>query len=161
MLPIRNSRMTSAAPTGRTTLPMIGGAASARTVSSLLRENPDMSPVIVRNNMAPLSERQQTAEALMHELHRLGAFVINPMPLRPEDKLRFQVLMPAVESVLAKLAEWNWSPVLQSHGLRFTPQGAKSCITYEIHIPADRPEVKAALEKLRGRSLYPIASVAL
>src|SRR5262249_17353753 len=91
--------------------------------------------------MAPLTERQQTAEALMHELHRLGAFVVNPMPLRSDDKLRFQVLTPAVESVLAKLAEWNLSPVLQSHGLRFTPQGAKPCITYEIRIPADRPVV--------------------
>jgi len=91
--------------------------------------------------MAPLTERQQTAEALMHELHRLGAFVVNPMPLRPDDKLRFQILTPAVESVLAKLAEWNWSPALQSHGLRFTPRGAEPCVTYEIPIPADRPVV--------------------
>src|SRR5262245_56427509 len=129
--------MTSGAPIGWMTTRTIGFVVLVRTQQI----GPDMSPAIVRNNMAPLTERQQTAEALCRELQRLGAFVVNPMPLRSDDKLRFQVLTPAVESVLAKLSEWNWSPVLQSHGLRFTPQGAKPCITYEIRIPADRPVV--------------------
>ena len=47
------------------------------------------------DNMAPLTERQQQAEALTQELQRLGVFVVSPLPLADDARLRFQVLAPA------------------------------------------------------------------
>jgi hypothetical protein len=58
------------------------------------------------HTMAPLTERQQKAQALMHEIHRLGGYVICPMPLGLGERLRFQVLVgPECDAVLEKLRE--------------------------------------------------------
>jgi hypothetical protein len=59
-----------------------------------------------------LSERQRTAESLAREINRMGAWVINPMPLDANAKPRFQVLDDNREKVLEKLAGWDWSPSL-------------------------------------------------
>jgi hypothetical protein len=89
-----------------------------------------------------LTERQQTAQALMHEIHRLGAAVVNPMPLADGAKLRFQVLNDHRQAILEKLSSWGWFPALCSQGPRFMPNGtAPLASTYEIDLPADRPPV--------------------
>jgi hypothetical protein len=61
--------------------------------------------------MALLNERRQTAQALARELHRMGAAVVNPMPLADDARLRFQVPDANRQQVLEKLGSWNWSPV--------------------------------------------------
>src|SRR5262249_45702962 len=94
--------------------------------------------------MVLLTERQQTAQALMHELHRMGAAVINPMPLADGAKLRFQVLNDYRQAILEKLSSWGWFPALCSTGPRFMPNGtAPLASTYEIDLPANRQPVAA------------------
>jgi hypothetical protein len=82
-----------------------------------------------------LSERQRLIEALKHELHRLGAFVVSPPNT---ERIRFQVLSPACESVLLRLRDLGWEATFLSAGLRFTVAGAEPCNTYELNLPAER-----------------------
>src|SRR5215813_3244883 len=89
--------------------------------------------------MAPLSERQQKAQRLMRWLHELGAFVVNPMPLDPNRKLRFQVLHTDRAAVLAKLSEQGWSPVSCDVGSRFHNDQLLPCTTFELDLPFDPP----------------------
>src|SRR5262245_48225948 len=98
--------------------------------------------------MAPLTERQQTAQAIAAELERLGAWCISPMPLNEDNRLRFQVLTSGCESILQRIGEWGWSPILCNHGLRFTPRGAEPSIIYEIDIPRTRQPVVD--DRIRG-----------
>jgi hypothetical protein len=91
--------------------------------------------------MAPLTERQQQAQALTHELQRLGAFVLSPMPLSDDAKLRFQVLDDDREFLLGKISSWGWSPTLQGAVPRFTPQGALPSTIYELDLPRPRQAV--------------------
>jgi hypothetical protein len=91
--------------------------------------------------MAPLTERQQQAQALTHELQRLGAFVLSPMPLADDAKLGFQVLDDDREFLLGKISTWGWSPSLQSCVPRFTPQGALRSTIYELDLPRPRQPV--------------------
>jgi len=57
-----------------------------------------------------LTRRQETAQALADQLHKLGALVVNPMPLADSARLRFHVKCDASEALCAKLASWGWSP---------------------------------------------------
>jgi hypothetical protein len=92
--------------------------------------------------MAPLTKRQETAEALCRELQRIGAHVVNAMPLNDDHRLRFQILNDDREAVLQKLGEWGWSPILRNHGLRLCLNGvAEPCTTYEIDIPRERQPI--------------------
>src|SRR5262245_56122090 len=88
-----------------------------------------------------LSERQLQAQSLTYELQRMGAFVISPAPLRDDANLRFQVLDDDRDFVLAKLATWNWSPILCGTVPRFTPRGPSPATTYEINLPRPRQQV--------------------
>jgi len=95
------------------------------------------------HKMAPPSERQKIAEALKNEIHSLGGFVVNPMPLPPGEKLRCQFLAgPACEDALEKLRGLGFEPMFRNAGLRFCLNGtATPCSTFEISIAADTPKV--------------------
>jgi len=90
-----------------------------------------------------LSERQQKAEALKNEIHQLGGFVVNPMPLGLGEKLRFQFLTGLqCEAALDRLRDLGFEPMFRNAGLRFCLNGvAEPCNTYEIGIAADTPKV--------------------
>src|SRR5262245_29922165 len=94
-----------------------------------------------RNEMAPLTERQLTAQSIAAELHKLGAAVICLLPLSPGQNLRFQVLDTDREAILERVSLWGWSPTLCNSVPRFTPQGPQPASVYEIQIPADRQPV--------------------
>lgn len=90
--------------------------------------------------MTPLSERQQKAEALTREIHQLGGWVVNPMPLAIGEKLRFQFLAgERCEAALDRLRDLGFEPQFRNAGLRFCISGiAEPCNTYEIQIEGDR-----------------------
>jgi hypothetical protein len=88
-----------------------------------------------------LSARQQQAQAIASELHKLGAAVICVLPLKPGDNICFQVIDDQCAAVLEKVSLWGWSPILRSTGPRFTPKGACPAAIYEIALPADRQTV--------------------
>jgi len=96
---------------------------------------------LVGGTMANLTSRQLQAEVLCRDLQRLGGWCLSPMPLRDDSRLRFQVLDGDHEELLEMLTNAGWSPILIQHGLRFTPQGAKPSIIYEIDIEHERPAV--------------------
>jgi hypothetical protein len=92
--------------------------------------------------MMLLTPRQATAEALRHELNRIGCHVINVMPLPPHMHLRFQVLDDEREAMLQKLSSWGWSPTFISSGPRFClDMTARPASTYELRIEDDRHPV--------------------
>ena len=61
--------------------------------------------------MAPLTERQKTAQALAREINAMGAWVTSPLPLDDKAPLRFQVMDTDRDAVISKLASWDWNPV--------------------------------------------------
>jgi len=89
--------------------------------------------------MAPLTERQKTAQALAHSINGMGAWVTSPLPLDDKAKLRFQVMDNDRDAVISKLASWDWSPVPVSFLPRITPQGMQPAMLYEINLPPDTP----------------------
>ena len=91
--------------------------------------------------MALLTERQQTAGALMCELQRLGAWVTSALPLRDDEKLKFQVLDENRSQVLEKLSQWGWGPTLCSNFPRITSRGMEAATIYEIDLPRERTPV--------------------
>jgi len=92
--------------------------------------------------MAPLTPRQEKAAALTRWLHDIGAFVVNPMPLNPMGRLRFQVLHTDREAVLAKLREQDWEPISCEVGQRFHRDQLLPCQTFELDLPFDAPPVQ-------------------
>src|SRR5689334_4689744 len=88
--------------------------------------------------MALLTERQRTADSLMHELHRLGAWVTNPLPLRDDERLRLQILDTDRAQILEKLSQWGWGPTLVGNAPRITSQGMQAATLYELDLPRDR-----------------------
>src|SRR5262245_8452328 len=96
---------------------------------------------VVGGKMANLTARQLQAEVLCRDLQRLGAWCLSPLPLREDSRLRFQVLSGDQDELLEMLTNAGWNPVFCNHGLRFTPQGAKPSIIYEIDIEHERPAV--------------------
>ena len=91
--------------------------------------------------MANLTARQLQAEVLCRDIQRLGGWCLSALPLREDSRLRFQVLDGDHFELLEMLTNAGWNPVLCNHGLRFTPQGAKPSIIYEIDIEHERPVV--------------------
>src|SRR5262245_33291564 len=91
--------------------------------------------------MALLTERQQQAQALAHEIQRMGGFVINPMPLDNKARLRFQVLLEHRDEVLERLSSWNWHPIYCNNLPRICPDGMKAAWVYEIDLPPERQPV--------------------
>src|SRR5262245_11320908 len=88
-----------------------------------------------------LSERQKTAAAIAGELHRLGAWVISPMPLADNQSLRWQVLDVDREAILEKVSSWGWSAALKCTVPRFTARGPSPSSIYEIDLPRERQPV--------------------
>lgn len=84
---------------------------------------------------------------MMEELQRLGAWVVNPQPLR-DDKMKFEVLNTQRESILAKLASWDWNPRPCDMGSRFIPSGNGAVLQpttlYELQMPRDDQAPKPA-----------------
>jgi hypothetical protein len=78
---------------------------------------------------------------MMEELQRLGAWVVNPQPLS-DDKMKFEVLNSQRESILAKLASWDWNPRPCCAGSRFVPTGNSASLqptsVYELEMPRDK-----------------------
>ena len=91
--------------------------------------------------MAPLTERQKTAQALSHSIAAMGAWVTSPLPLDDKANLRFQVMDTDRDAVISKLASWDWSPVPVSILPRITPRGMQAATLYEINLPPDTPAV--------------------
>ena len=96
---------------------------------------------IVGGTMAKLTARQLQAEVLCRDIQRLGAWCLSAMPLNENQRLRFQVLEGDQDELLEMLTNAGWNPIFCNHGLRFTPQGAKPSIIYEIDIEHERPVV--------------------
>jgi len=96
---------------------------------------------LVGGTMANLTARQLQAEVLCRDIQRLGGWCLSALPLREDSRLRFQVLDGDHFELLEMLTNAGWNPVLCNHGLRFTPQGAKPSIIYEIDIEHERPVV--------------------
>lgn len=85
-----------------------------------------------------LSERQQKAQGLTRWLQGMNAYVTNPMPLRPDDRLRFWVTNEDREAVLTKLRQQDWSPAFVSVHLHFHRDTLVPGTTYELDLPPDR-----------------------
>src|SRR5262245_61725986 len=97
---------------------------------------------LVGGSMANLTSRQLQAEVLCRDIQRLGAWCLSAMPMNENQRLRFQVLDGDHEELLDEmLTNAGWNPIFCNHGLRFTPQGAKPSIIYEIDIEHERPVV--------------------
>src|SRR5215510_9786594 len=96
---------------------------------------------VVAGTMANLTARQLQAEVLCRDIQRLGAWCLSAMPWNENQRLRFQVLDGDHFELLEMLSNAGWNPVFCNHGLRFTPQGAKPSIVYEIDIEHERPAV--------------------
>src|SRR5262249_411768 len=96
---------------------------------------------LVGGTMANLTSRQLQAEVLCRDIQRLGAWCLSALPLNQNQRLRFQVLEGDQDQLLEMLTNAGWNPVFCNHGLRFTPQGAKPSIIYEIDIEHERQRV--------------------
>jgi hypothetical protein len=98
--------------------------------------------------MALLTERQRTADALMRELHRLGAWVVSPLPLRDDAQLTFQVLDTDRSQILPKLSEWGWGTTLAGNTPRITNRGMEAATVYQLDLPRDRQPI--ADDRVKG-----------
>jgi hypothetical protein len=87
--------------------------------------------------MAELTETQRTAQRLAHEIGKLGGFVVS-LPLA--NPIRFQVLEPS-DAIINTLREWGWQPTRCGAGLRFCPDGARPCTTYQVDLGPERQDV--------------------
>jgi hypothetical protein len=116
--------------------------------------------------MPLLSERQQTAAALCREIQRMGGHVVNPMPLRDGEQLRFHVPSASRNQILEKMSSWNWSPQfcgMTTHYVSGSYAVDSLCSVYEIDlgkeatpIPTERgtreiPREVREFSKLWGR----------
>ena len=91
--------------------------------------------------MAPLTERQKTAQALARGINAMGAWVTSPLPLDDKARLRFQIIDSDRDRVIEKLSNWDWSPAFVDILPRITPQGMQAATLYEINLPPDTPVV--------------------
>jgi hypothetical protein len=90
-----------------------------------------------------MNQRQQKAADLTREIQKMGAAVINPMPLADGCRLRFRVLSGAQsETLVQTLREWEWDPTYVTSGPEFRPDGTTQMSNlYEIDIPTPRTAV--------------------
>jgi len=92
--------------------------------------------------MAVLSERQQVARNLAHELGKFdGVWVTSPLPLDDNAKLRFQLLDLERNHVIQTLKDWGWNPVCLSVLPRVHSTGLIAACLYEIDLPRERQPV--------------------
>jgi hypothetical protein len=90
-----------------------------------------------------LTRRQELAQALTDTLRNLGAFVSNPLPLRDNDALRFDIPRDACTLVCGKLLSWGWRPFPLGETTRILPEGnaalPQQVMVYELMLPRDKP----------------------
>src|SRR5262245_11372913 len=92
--------------------------------------------------MAPMTEREQTAAALVRSINAMsGAWVVSTPQA---DKIRFQVLDGDKNRVLQQLKDWNWEPAFVSILPRVTFNGMAAASVYEIVLPKERQEIPDA-----------------
>jgi hypothetical protein len=92
--------------------------------------------------MALLSQRQQTARALADELSKLGAFVLNPMPLDDNKRLRIQILECDRNKVFQAVSDYGFGvPAFVNMQPRITYNGMALAAVYEIDLPRERQPV--------------------
>ena len=63
------------------------------------------------------------------------------IPLRDDEKLKFQVLDENRSQVLEKLSQWGWGCTLCSNLPRITSRGMEAATIYEIDLPRERQPV--------------------
>jgi hypothetical protein len=91
---------------------------------------------LVEAPMAELTETQRTVQRLVHEIGKLGGFVVSAPLANP---IRFQTLDSDCEAIISTLASWGWEPTHCNAGLRFCPDGtAKPCATYQLTLQPER-----------------------
>jgi hypothetical protein len=96
----------------------------------------------VATHMGLLTERQQKAQALSREMAKMhGVWIVSPLPLDDNAKLRFQVLDTRKNEVLQLLIDWEWKPVFCSFLPRVTFNGMEPAYLFEIDLPQERPPV--------------------
>jgi len=89
-----------------------------------------------------LTERQKKAQTLAHELRAAGATVTSALPLFDGSPLRFRVLAPLAEEIVADLKKEGWSANFVTSGPEFHLNGSTPLAnTYEIHIPIERTAI--------------------
>jgi hypothetical protein len=88
-----------------------------------------------------LSARQEQAQSIAAELHRLGAWVVTPLPLDSCANLRFQLLDKDRDKVLEKLASWEYLPSLCSSFPRITANGMEAATIYELALEPERQPI--------------------
>jgi hypothetical protein len=54
--------------------------------------------------MAELTPRQEQAETMAAELRQRGAFCVSPMPLKPGERLRFEVRAGDYTELVARIS---------------------------------------------------------
>jgi hypothetical protein len=88
-----------------------------------------------------LSERQQKAADLAREIHRMGAWVTNVMPLDDNARLRFQVLDSDRSRIIQTLTDWEWEPAFCGTYPRICNDGFKLASVFEIDLPRERQPI--------------------
>jgi hypothetical protein len=99
-----------------------------------------------------LTPRQQTAETMAAELRQRGAFCVSPMPLKPGERLRFEVRATDYNDLIERLSVWGWRIHQCGDGTRIIPvtkllpKGRKvqeiepvPVIAFEVDVAADAP----------------------
>lgn len=105
-----------------------------------------------------LTAREEQAQFIAAELHKLGAWIVNPMP---SARLRFQVLDSDREKILGKLASWEYLPSLCGSQPRITVKGMEPATLYELNLeeperfpaPDDRQKIQGELASREKTSL--------
>src|SRR5262249_3971327 len=98
-----------------------------------------------------LSERQQKASALAHELGNMdGVWVTSPLPLDDHAHLRVQIKDVVRIEVVQMLKDWGWDPVLLSVLPRMCTTGLIAACIYEIDIPKPRQDVVDDRPRIQG-----------
>src|SRR5262245_9510793 len=98
-----------------------------------------------------LSERQQKASALAHELGKMdGTWVVSPLPLDDTRKLRLQISDIERNRVLQVIRDWGWDPMFVGVLPRICTTGLIGACIYEIDLPRERAAVPDDRQKIQG-----------
>jgi hypothetical protein len=100
--------------------------------------------------MAPLSERQLTAQALADSLGGMpGVYVWTPLPLDPDAKgVLVHIEDEYRDRVIKALCEAHWLPSYKQLHSRITPKGVIPAALYEIAIEKERPPIPAETKEV-------------
>jgi hypothetical protein len=92
--------------------------------------------------MAVLTQRQETARSLAYEIDKAGGVVVNPMPLNPDGRLRFQVVDASRPGVLQVLTDLGFTPAFCGMTFRICVDGTfRPASIFEIDLPRERQPI--------------------